>query len=111
ARPSWSVSPATTSSTPTPSRTRRRSLESHMLGNGPVWFGGGPHGKGVSPRETTSPCGLSCDQHRRVGAGDGLPVVAERDDLAVLGGFGDVGVGVDQVVSAQVVSAAVLGEE
>jgi hypothetical protein len=30
----------------------------------------------------------------------------ERDDLAVLGGFGDVGVGVDQVVGA-----AVLGEE
>ena len=39
-------------------------------------------------------------------AGDGLPVVAERDDLAVLGGLGDVGVGVDEVVGA-----AVLGEE
>jgi hypothetical protein len=46
------------------------------------------------------------DQHRRVGAGYRLPVVAERDDLTVLGGFGDVGVGVDQVVGA-----AVLGEE
>ena len=22
-----------------------------MLGNGPAWFGGGPHGKGVSPRK------------------------------------------------------------
>ena len=22
-----------------------------MLANGPVWFGGGPHGKGVSPRK------------------------------------------------------------
>ena len=36
----------------------------------------------------------------------GLPVVAERDDLAVLGGFGQVGVGVDEVVGA-----GVLGEE
>jgi len=33
-------------------------------------------------------------------------VVAEGDDLAVLGGLGDVGVGVDEVVGA-----AVLGEE
>ena len=47
ARPSWSAPPATISSTPTPSRTRHKSLESHVLGNGPAWFGGGPHGKGA----------------------------------------------------------------
>ena len=46
------------------------------------------------------------DQHLRVGAGDSLPVVAERDGLPVLGGLGDVGVGVDQVAGA-----GVLGEE
>src|SRR5215475_13936755 len=34
------------------------------------------------------------DQHCRVLAGYGLLVVAERDDLAVLGGLGDVGAGV-----------------
>ena len=39
-------------------------------------------------------------------SGDGFPVVAERDGLACLGGLGDVGVGVDQVVGA-----GVLGEE
>ena len=32
-------------------------------------------------------------------AGDGFPVVAERDHLAVLGGLGDVGVGVDRIAS------------
>jgi hypothetical protein len=46
------------------------------------------------------------DQHVRVVAAGLFPVVAEGDDLAVLGGFGDVGVGVDEVVGA-----AVLGEE
>ena len=34
--------------------------------------------------------------------GDGFPVVAEGDGLAVLGGLGQVGVGVDQVVRAGV---------
>ena len=34
------------------------------------------------------------DQQRRVVSGDRLPVVGERDDLAVLAGFGQVGVGV-----------------
>ncbi len=42
----------------------------------------------------------------RVGAGDGLPVVAEGDDLAGLGGLGQVGACVDEVVGA-----GVLGEE
>ena len=42
------------------------------------------------------------DEHLRVGSGDLLPVVAERDDLAVLGCLGEVGVGVDQVVRAGV---------
>jgi len=42
------------------------------------------------------------DQHGRVLSAGGLPVVAERDDLAGLGGLGDVGVGVDQVVGAGV---------
>ena len=46
-----------TSPTPTPSRTRHRSLESHVLGNGSAWFGGG--GKGVStwkpPRRAAYP--------------------------------------------------------
>src|SRR6266704_613273 len=46
------------------------------------------------------------DEHVRVGAGDVFPVVAERDGFPVLGGFGDVGVGVDEVVGA-----GVLGEE
>src|SRR5207244_2887199 len=45
-------------------------------------------------------------EHGRVGAADLFPVVAEGDHLPVLGGFGDVGVGVDEVVGA-----AVLGEE
>ena len=40
------------SSTPTPSRTRHRSLESHVPGNGPAWFGGGPRGKGASTTES-----------------------------------------------------------
>jgi len=34
--------------------------------------------------------------------GDGLPVVAEDDHFAVLGGLGQVGVGVDEVVGAGV---------
>ena len=51
--------PATTPSTPTLSLPRRRSSESHILGNGPAWFGGGPRGKG-SPHGITSPRGLSC---------------------------------------------------
>ncbi len=46
------------------------------------------------------------DQHLRVFAADLLPVVAEGDDLAGLGGLGDVGVAVDEVVSA-----GILGEE
>jgi hypothetical protein len=46
------------------------------------------------------------DQHGRVVAGGRFPVLAERDDLAVLAGFGHIGVGVDEVVGA-----AVLGEE
>ena len=75
ARPSWSAPPATTSSTPTPSRTRHRSLESHVPGKGPAWFGGGPRGKGVSTTETTSPCGLSCPPRRRHRA-DPQPVPA-----------------------------------
>ena len=33
-----------------PPPPRRRSLESRMLGNGPVRFGGGPHGKGPAQR-------------------------------------------------------------
>ena len=39
-------------------------------------------------------------------AGDGFPVVCERDDLAVLGGLGEIGVGVQQGVGA-----GVFGEE
>ena len=51
ARPSWSATPVTRpSTTGMPPRTRRRSLESRMLGNGPVRFGGRPHGKGPAPR-------------------------------------------------------------
>ena len=46
------------------------------------------------------------DQQRRVAPGDGLPVVGERDDLPVLAGFGQVGVGVDQGVGG-----GVFGEE
>ncbi len=46
------------------------------------------------------------DQHAGVVAGGGFPVVAERDHLAGLAGFGKVGVGVDEVVGA-----GVLGEE
>jgi hypothetical protein len=46
------------------------------------------------------------DQHAEIVAGQGFPVVAERDHLARLAGFGNVGVGVDQVVGA-----GVLGEE
>jgi hypothetical protein len=46
------------------------------------------------------------DQHGRVLPAGGAPVVAEREDFAGLGGLGDVGVGVDQVVRA-----GVLGEE
>ena len=38
-----------TPSTPTPSPPRHRSSESHVLGNGSAWFGGGPHGKGLLP--------------------------------------------------------------
>ena len=36
------------------------------------------------------------DEQGRVVAGDLVPVVGEGDDLAVLAGFGQVGVGVDQ---------------
>jgi len=50
------------------------------------------------------------DQHLRVVPGDGLPVVAERDGLPVLGGLGDVGVGVDQVVGAGVLAKKVSTE-
>ena len=46
------------------------------------------------------------DQQRRVGSGDLVPVVGERDDLPVLAGLGHVGVGVDQGVGA-----GVFGEE
>ena len=46
------------------------------------------------------------DQQVRVVPGGGFPVVAERDHFSVLGGFGEVGVGVDEVVGA-----GVLGEE
>ena len=46
------------------------------------------------------------DEHLRVGSGYGFPVVAERDDFPVLGGLGDAGVGVEEVVRA-----GVLGEE
>src|SRR5204863_8501049 len=42
----------------------------------------------------------------RVGAGGVFPVVAEGDDVPALGGLGQVGVGVDEVVGA-----GVLGEE
>jgi hypothetical protein len=42
------------------------------------------------------------DEHLRVGSRYGFPVVAEGDDLAVLGCLGEVGVGVDQVVRAGV---------
>ena len=38
------------------------------------------------------------DQQRRVGPGDGLPVVGERDDFPVLAGLGQVGVGIQQRV-------------
>src|SRR5207342_141872 len=51
ARPWWSAIPATKPSTPTLSPSRYRSSESHILGNGSVWFGGGPRGKGVPPGE------------------------------------------------------------
>ena len=46
------------------------------------------------------------DQHLGIGAADLLPVIAEGDDLTGLGGLGDVGVAVDEVVGA-----GVLGEE
>src|SRR5262249_8340248 len=46
------------------------------------------------------------DRHAPVGAAGLFPVVAEGDGLLVLGGFGQVGVGVDEVVGA-----GVLGEE
>ena len=76
--------------------------------------GGGAHPQG----EELDPAGVEFgehglggdllvhDQQVRVVAADWFPVVAESDDLAVLGGLGQVGVGVDQVVGA-----AVLGEE
>jgi hypothetical protein len=46
------------------------------------------------------------DQHAGVVPADLFPVVAERDHLTRLGGLGEVGVGVDEVVGA-----GVLGEE
>ena len=46
------------------------------------------------------------DQQRRVAPGGGVPVVGEGDDLPVLAGLGQVGVGVEQGVAA-----GVLGEE
>ena len=68
------------------SPTRRRSLESHVLGNGPAWFGGGPHWKGSPLAEATSPCGLSCQRPgpHRVGAalGRGRPRRIGDDDVA-----------------------------
>src|SRR5262249_47656140 len=42
------------------------------------------------------------DEHVRVGAGGLFPVVAERENFPGLGGVGDIGVGVDEVVSAGV---------
>ena len=45
-------------------------------------------------------------QQAWIGAGQLVPVLAERDHLAGLGGFGDVGVGEHEVVGA-----GVLGEE
>jgi len=46
------------------------------------------------------------DQQFRVVAGHGVPVVGEGDDLVVLGGFGQIGVGVEQGVAV-----GVFGEE
>ena len=45
-------------------------------------------------------------QQRRIGAGHRLPVVGEGEDLVVLAGFGQVGVGVEQGVGV-----GVFGEE
>ena len=71
-----------------------------------------PQGEELTPRASSSPRTAwvvtfwSMISILRVGSGHGFPVVAERDHLAGLGGLGEVGVGVDQVVGA-----GVLGEE
>ena len=56
-KPSWSAAPAMTPSTGRLPSPRRRSLESHVPGNWPAWFGGRPRGKGPAHRRGTSPRG------------------------------------------------------